>query len=145
MTRFQYVLIHLVRLQLGAEAEIEPETPIGELYKEGFGDPDWVEIMIEYELIMGREIPDEIGECMDISLEEFASAVEALPEIPSEAYPEFLAIKLRLIDAAFRNAVAEGGQGTDLSREEVVSIRADLEEAGRCHKEFLERVIGWVQ
>ena len=83
--------------------------------------------MSELELIYGFEIPDELYDRTDLTLEQFAYELSQLPLIPDELYPEFYDIKTTSIKLT-NKAIELEVKTDEASKMELEEIDAGFEE-----------------
>ena len=66
---------------------------ISDLFDEDLDEIDFIKSLSELELIYGFEIPDELYDRTDLTLEQFADELSQLPMIADDLYEEFFDIK----------------------------------------------------
>ena len=62
----------------------------------------WYHYKGQVKLVYGFEIPDALYDRTDLTLGEFANELSQLPVISEEFYPEFMNIKLKVMDLTKR-------------------------------------------
>ncbi len=93
MFKYIFTLATLLNNKSRAKKHYSPDTVISDLFDENLDEIDWILTLSELELIYGFEIPDELYDRTDLTLEQFAYELSQLPLIPDELYPEFYDIK----------------------------------------------------
>ena len=93
MNKYVYTLSILLDSKSRIKKHYSPETVIAELFDENLDEIDFIKSLVELELIYGFEIPDELYDRTDLTLEQFAEELFQLPLISEKQYPEFFDIK----------------------------------------------------
>jgi hypothetical protein len=93
MFRYIFTLATLLNSKSIAKKHYSPDTMISDLFDENLDEIDFIRSLSELELIYGFEIPEELYDRTDLTLEEFAKELSQLPLISDELYPEFFDIK----------------------------------------------------
>lgn len=150
MNRYTYALITEIGYHLEEENALSPDTIIAELFAKeqqedgGLDEADWMEIMMQLERLYGISIPPEWAEQYDMTLEQLAQKMLALPELPASHYPDFLDAHIQLLESweTFKEKAAEESvsdeqlealeeefrQTTAEAYEVIASLFEDLEE-----------------
>ena len=93
MNKYLYTLATLLDSKSRIKKHYSPDTVISDLFDENLDEIDFIKSLSELELIYGFEIPEELYDRTDLSLEQFANELSQLPPISDELYPEFFDIK----------------------------------------------------
>lgn len=93
MNRYYITLSTLLYYKSKIKKHYSPETVICDLFDENLDEIDFIKSLSELELIYGFEIPEELFNRTDLTLDEFASELSQLPKISEKLYPEFFDIK----------------------------------------------------
>jgi len=94
MNRYYFTLSTLLYYKSKIRKLFSPDTVISDLFDENLDEIDFIKSLSELELIYGIEIPDELFDRTDLTLDEFASELSLLPVISDELYEEFFDIKI---------------------------------------------------
>ncbi|MBK9097802.1 MAG: hypothetical protein IPM14_06655, partial [bacterium] len=93
MLKYFYTLVTLLNSKSTIQKHYSPDTVIADLFDENLDEIDFIKSLSELELIYGIEIPDELYDKTNLTLEQFAYELSQLPVISKESYPEFFDIK----------------------------------------------------
>ena len=93
MNKFIYTIARLHNLKCNIKKQYNIDSKISDLFDENLDEVDWILILSELELIYGFEIPDELYDKTNLTLEQFADKLSILELIPDELYEEFFDIK----------------------------------------------------
>jgi len=93
MNKYIYTLATLLDTKARIKKHYSPDLVISDLFDEDLDEIDFIRSLSELELIYGFEMPDELYDRTDLTLEQFAYELSQLPLIPDELYPEFYDIK----------------------------------------------------
>jgi hypothetical protein len=127
MYKYIFTLSTLLNNKSRAKKHYSPDTVISDLFDENLDEVDWILTLSELELIYGFEIPDELYDRTDLTLEQFADELVRLPLIPDELYEEFFDIKFTAMKLT--NRWIELEEKTDEeSRRELKEINTEFEE-----------------
>lgn len=93
MLKYIFTLATLLDSKSNIKKHYSPDTVISDLFDDDLDEIDFIKSLSELELIYGIEIPDELFDKTNLTLEEFAYELSQLPVFPDELYPEFFDIK----------------------------------------------------
>jgi len=93
MNKYLYTLAILLDTKSRIKKHYSPDIVISDLFDDNLDEIDFIQSLSELEIIYGFEIPDELYDRTDLTLEQFAYELSQLPLIPEELYPEFFDIK----------------------------------------------------
>ena len=93
MLRYIFTLATLLDSKSRIKKHYSPDVVISDLFDEDLDEIDFINSLSELELIYGFEIPEELYDRTDMTLEQFAYELSLLPVINDELYPEFFDIK----------------------------------------------------
>ena len=93
MYKYIYTITKILRDDFEVQKVIDQEDKISDLFDEPFNEIAGILILSELELIYGFEIPDELYDRTDLTLEQFADELSQLALIPDDLYPDFFDIK----------------------------------------------------
>jgi len=93
MNKYIYTLATLLDTKSRIKKHYNPDIVISELFDDNLDEIDWILTISELELIYGFEIPEELYDRIDLTLEQFAYELSKLELIPDELYEEFFDIK----------------------------------------------------
>jgi hypothetical protein len=93
MYKYIFTLSTLLDSKSRIKKHFSPDNSISDLFDENLDEIDWIPTLSELELIYGLEIPDELYDRTDLTLEQFAEELSQLPLISDEQYPIFYDIK----------------------------------------------------
>lgn len=94
MYKYIFTIAKILNARSGQHRIYDTNIKISELFDETIGQMDWIMVLLELELTYAVDIPDELYEGTDLTLEEFAEELSQLPEIQSDKYYEFYDIKI---------------------------------------------------
>ncbi len=88
---YEYILTlaTLLNNKSRAKKHYSPDSVISDLFDDNLDEIDWILVLSELELIYGFEMPDELYDRTDLTLEQFAEKLSQLPLIKESLYPEF--------------------------------------------------------
>ena len=127
MFRYIFTLATLLNDKSGAKKHYGPDTVISDLFDENLNEIDFIKSLSELEIIYGFEIPDELYDRIDLTLEQFAKELSQLPLITGEQYPEFFDIKFTAMRLTKRYIELENKTDEESIRE-LKEINAEFEE-----------------
>jgi len=93
MNKYIFTLATLLDSKSRIKKHYSPDIVISDLFDENLNEIDFIKSLSELELIYGFEIPEELYDRIDLTLEQFAYELSQLPLISDELYPEFFDIK----------------------------------------------------
>ena len=93
MNRYLYTLATLLDYKSRIKKHYSPDTVISDLFDEDLDEIHFIKSLSELELIYGFEMPDELYDRTDLTLEQFAYELSQLPMISDDLYEEFFDIK----------------------------------------------------
>jgi hypothetical protein len=93
MSKYIFTLSTLLDSKSKVRKHYSPDTVISDLFDENLDEIDFINSLSELELIYGFEIPEDLYDRTDFTLEQFAEELSQLPMIPDELYEEFFDIK----------------------------------------------------
>ena len=93
MEKYIFTLATLLDSKSRAKKHYSPDTVISDLFDENLNEIDFIRSLSELELIYGFEMPEELYDRTDLTLEQFADELSKLELIPDELYEEFFDIK----------------------------------------------------
>ena len=127
MYKYIFTLATLLDSKSRIRKKYCPDILISDLFDENLDEIDWIMVLSELELIYGFEIPDELYDRTDLTLEQFAYELSKLPLIDDELYPEFYDIKTTTMKLTNR-AIELEVKTDEESIREVQEIDAEFEE-----------------
>ena len=117
MLRYLYTLATLLDSKSKVRKHYSPDIIIFDLFDENLDEIDFIKSLSELELIYGFEIPEELYDRTDLTLEQFAEELSQLPLISDELYPEFFDIKFTSMKLTKRYIELETSTDADSIRE----------------------------
>jgi len=117
MLRYLYTLATLLDSKSQVRKHYSPDTVISGLFDENLDEIDFIKSLSELELIYGIEIPEDLYDRTDLTLEQFADELSQLPVITEELYPEFFDIKFTSMKLTKRYIELENKTDVDSVRE----------------------------
>ena len=93
MIKYLYTLATLLDSKSKIRKIYSPNTIISDLFDENLDEIDFIKSLSELELIYGFEIPEELYDKTNLTLEKFSYELSQLPLISDELYQEFFDIK----------------------------------------------------
>lgn len=117
MLKYLFTLATLLDSKSQVRKHYSPDTVISKLFDENLDEIDFIKSLSELELIYGIEIPDELYDKTNITLEEFANELSRLPVISEELYPQFFDIKFTSMKLTEKYIKLEGKTDADSIRE----------------------------
>ena len=127
MNKYIYTLATLLDYKSRVRKHYSADTVISDLFDENLDEIDFIKSLSELEIIYGFEIPDELYDRTDLTLEEFAKELSQLPMISDELYPEFFDIKFTAMKLTKR-AIELEVKTDEESIRELKEIDAEFEE-----------------
>jgi hypothetical protein len=127
MNKYLYTLATLLDYKSRIRKHYSPETVISDLFDENLNEIDFIKSLSELEIIYGFEIPDELYDKTNLTLEQFAEELSQLPLISDELYPEFFDIKFTSMKLTKRWIELEVKIDEESTRE-LQEINAEFEE-----------------
>jgi len=97
MYRYIFTLATLLDSKSRIKKHFSPDILISDLFDEDLDEIDWMLSLSELEIIYGFEIPEELYDRTDLTLEQFADELSKLELIPDELYEEFFDIKFTVM------------------------------------------------
>lgn len=125
MNKYTYALINIIGSYFEEEIALSPGTVIEELFEGDFDETDWMEVLMQLQMLYGINVPDEMTDEHDITLQEFSEELTGLAELPPESYPVFFEACLHIMEEwhEFREGFDEAA-----SDEEIEKLTASFEE-----------------
>ena len=127
MLRYLYTLSTLLDYKSRAKKHYSPDTVISDLFDENLNEIDFIQSLSELELIYGFEMPDELYDRTDLTLEQFADELSKLEIIADDLYSEFFDIKFTAMKLTNRWIELEVKTDEE-SKKELKDIDAEFEE-----------------
>ena len=127
MFRYIFTLSTLLNDKFRIKKHYGPDTVISDLFDENLDEIDFIRSLSELELIYGFEMPDELYDRTDLTLEEFADELSKLELIPDELYPDFFDIKFTAMKLTKRAIELENKTDAESIRE-LQEIDAEFDE-----------------
>ena len=127
MNRYIYALAILLDTKSRIKKHYSPDIVISSLFDENLDEIDWILTISKLELIYGFEIPEELYDRIDLTLEQFADELTKLELIPDELYEEFFDIKFTAMKLTKRSIELENKTDEE-SKRELEEIDAEFEE-----------------
>ena len=127
MFKYIFTLATLLDNKSRAKKLYSPDTVISDLFDENLNEIDFIRSLSELELIYGFEMPDELYDRTDLTLEQFADELSKLELIPDELYEEFFDIKFTAMKLTKR-AIELEVKTDEVSKRELEEIDAEFEE-----------------
>ena len=93
MLRYLYTLAKLLDSKSKLKKIYSPDSVISDMFDENLDEIDFIKSLSELELIYGFEIPEELYDKTNLTLEKFSYELSQLPLISDELYQEFFDIK----------------------------------------------------
>jgi len=145
VNKYIYTLATLLDYKSRIKKHYSPDTVISDLFDENLDEIDFIKSLSELEIIYGFEIPDELYDRTDLTLEQFAKELSQLPIISDELYPEFFDIKFTAMKLTKKAIVLEVKTDqesiTELkeinSKFEELTIRLNMILENNYHQELL--------
>lgn len=126
MNRYIYTTALILKDLFDVDREIVTSDKISVLFDESINEIAWILTLTRLELIYGFEIPDDLYDRTDLTLEEFAGELSRLDLIPNELYPEFYDIKTETMRLTKR-AIGLGEKSDEKSIQELNDINKQFE------------------
>ena len=117
MNKYIFTLATLLDSKSRAKKHYNPDTVISDLLDENLDEIDFIKSLSELELIYGFDIPQEMYDKTNPTLEELASELSQLPILPDQQYPEFYEIKMESMILTKRYIELETETNEDSVRE----------------------------
>jgi len=127
MNKYLYTLATLLDYKSRIKKHYSPDTVISDLFDENLNEIDFIRSLSELELIYGFEMPEELYDRTDLTLEQFADELSKLELIPSELYEEFFDIKFTAMKLTKR-AIELEVKTDEASKKEMELINEKFEE-----------------
>ncbi len=127
MNKYLYTLATLLDSKARIKKHYSPDIVIADLFDENLDEIDFIQSLSELELIYGFEIPEELYDRIDLTLEQFADELTKLELIPDELYEEFFDIKFTAMKLTKRSIELENKTDEE-SKRELEEIDAEFEE-----------------
>jgi hypothetical protein len=83
MYKYIYTITKILQDDFGVRKDFDQADKISDLFDEPFNEIAWILTLSRLELIYGFEIPDELYDRTDITLEQFASELSQLQKLKS--------------------------------------------------------------
>ena len=125
MNKYTYALINIVGSYFDEAVALSPGTVIEELFDGDFDETDWMEVLMQLQMLYGINVPDEMTDEHTMTLLEFSEELTGLTELPPEDYPEFFEACLHILEewSEFREGFDEAG-----SEEYIEKLTSSFEE-----------------
>jgi hypothetical protein len=81
MYKYIFTIARILDARSGQHRIYDTNTKISELFDETIDQIDWIMVLLELELTYAFDIPDELYERTDLTLEEFAEELSQPPEL----------------------------------------------------------------
>jgi hypothetical protein len=94
MLKYIYTLATLLDSNSRSKKHYSSDSVIKNLFDENLNEIDFIKSLCELELIYGVEIPEDLYDRTDLTLEQFSAELAQLSTISIELYPEFYDIKM---------------------------------------------------
>ena len=127
MYKYIYTITKILRDDFEVQKVIDQEDKISDLFDEDLDEIDFIKSLSELEIIYGFEIPDELYDRTDLTLEQFAYELSKLEQIPDELYEEFFDVKYTAMKLTKRAIELEVKTDEESTRE-LKEIDAEFEE-----------------
>ena len=96
MNKYLYTLGQILKEDY-PDRDISSDDKISDLINGHIDEMLWVLTILKMELIYGVNIPDQLADKTELTLEEFTDELSQLQLIPDKIYPEFYDIKIETI------------------------------------------------
>lgn len=93
MHKYIFTLVTLLDPKSRIKKHYSQDTVISDLFDENLDEIDFIKSLSELEIIYGFEIPEELYDRTDLTLQQFADELSQFPIISDKLYPEFFDIK----------------------------------------------------
>ncbi len=127
MNRYLYTLAILLDTKSRIKKHYSPDIVISDLFDENLDEIDFIQSLSELELIYGFEIPGELYDKTDLTLEQFTDELSQLILMSDELYPEFFDIKFTSMKLTKRSIELENKTDEE-SKRKLQEIDAEFEE-----------------
>jgi len=127
MNKYIYTLATLLDTKSRIKKHYSPDILISDLFDDNLDEIDFIKSLSELELIYGFELPDELYDRTDLTLEQFADELSELELIPDELYEEFFDIKFTAMKLTEKWIPLEDKTDEE-SRRELKDIDAEFDE-----------------
>ncbi|MCH8566749.1 MAG: hypothetical protein LAT67_00740 [Balneolales bacterium] len=128
MNKYTYALISEIGSHFDEDTALSPQTLISELFEAGFDDVDWMETLMQLQMLYAINIPDELADEHDQTLESFASELSALPVLPDEHYPDYYRACIQVLEEWYQ---FKNGLHAATSPKELEKLEREFEENTR--------------
>lgn len=127
MYKYIFTLATLLDSKSRIKKHYSPDTVIADLLDEDLDEIDFIKSLSELEFIYGFEIPEELYDRTDLTLEQFANELSLLPVISDELYPEFFDIKFTSMKLTKRwIELEEKTDGESLRELEEINLKFEI-------------------
>jgi hypothetical protein len=134
MNKFAFAILNELSTTIGDNIEYSLESKISDVLCDEFDEFEWLSCLINIELLYGFNIPDELGEELDLTFYQFSEKLAELKLIKDIYYPEYFEIKMsQLIDIPRIISIEEGLE--EASENELNELK---EKVDRLEKRRLE-------
>ncbi len=99
MNKFTFALINETGRYFEEEMAFTDETVIGDLFDDVFGEPEWMQVLMQLQMLYAINVPDELAGDYSLTLGELSSELAGLPALPDNQYPEFLDACITIMEA----------------------------------------------
>jgi len=127
MNKYIYTLAILLDTKARIKKHYCPDIVISDLFDENLNEIDFIKSLSELELIYGFEIPEELYDRTNLTLEQFTDELSQLTLMSDELYPEFFDIKFTSMKLTKRYIELEEKTDEE-SKRELQEINAEFEE-----------------
>ncbi len=127
MFKYIFTIAILLDNKSRIKKHFSPDILISDLFDEDLDEIDWMLSLSELEMIYGFEIPEELYDRTDLTLEQFADELSKLELIPDELYEEFFDIKFTVMKLTKR-AIELEVKTDEESKKELLKIDSKFEE-----------------
>jgi len=127
MNKYIYALAILLDTKSRIKKHYSPDIVISDLFDDNLDEIDFIRSLSELELIYGFEIPEELYDRIDLTLEQFTDELTKLELIPDELYEEFFDIKFTAMKLT-KKAIESEVKTDEASKRELEEIDAEFEE-----------------
>ena len=139
MLKYIFTLATLLNDKSRAKKHYSPDTRISDLIDENLDEIDFIRSLSELELIYGFEIPEELYDKTDLTLEQFAYELSLLPVISDELYPDFFDVKFTAMKLTKR-AIELENKTDEESIRELKEIDAEFKDLDDRLNMILEQI-----
>jgi len=98
MNKYTYALINIIGSYFEEEVALSPGTVVEELFDGDFDETDWMEVLMQLQMLYAINIPDEWTDQHDMTLEQLSEELTGLTELPPQDYPAFFEACLSIME-----------------------------------------------